>query len=393
MKTKKIEESQVRSNAMYMASSPYIRNKGFEFDKAIMKKEIKAFYAKEANKIRTATHYVVETPLIKLIEKSMSRRQIRHFVNAMDNAEMPHQNFFIEWHESIGAAYGAHLFTQEETVVERNLQWKRNKDGKAHIDKNAQATGAKKVRRVMTTVRFFRTVTNGVEAVTMLDPLEVHINRNTEAGLGWAQPLLDNFFDVGNEEGDTKILGTDDYHRVSTMINVAPSPGHPDEKKVANNIHQWHPQETAASLRLFEYIRVPPSLISFKRDETLAQFFTETLVKLISIISLLNYDWKVENKEGVIVDKVRSVNTEAKKRDIYRKVTIDLPKKKEVLDFFKQKPRTRKFGTAEHVVRGHWRFYKKTGERVWIDEHHRGDKKYGTIHKDYVLTKRENYLR
>ena len=80
MKTKKIEESQVRLNAMYMTSSPYIRNKGFEFDKAIMKKEIKAFYAKEANKIRVATHYVVEPPLIQLIEKSLSRRKIRHFV-------------------------------------------------------------------------------------------------------------------------------------------------------------------------------------------------------------------------------------------------------------------------------------------------------------------------
>lgn len=50
MKTKKVEESQVRLNAMYVTSSPYIRNKGFEFDKAIIKKEIKAFYAKKLTK-------------------------------------------------------------------------------------------------------------------------------------------------------------------------------------------------------------------------------------------------------------------------------------------------------------------------------------------------------
>ena len=390
MKTPKIEESQVRLNAMYMTSSPYIRNKGFEFDKAIMKKEIKAFYAKEANKIRVATHYVVEPPLIQLIEKSMSRRKIRHFVNAMDNAEMPHQNFFIEWREAQGAAYGAHLFTQEETVLERNIQWKRDEEGKPRIDRNTLNTGGKKIRRTMTTVRFFTTITNGVEEVTMLDPLEVQLSRNTRAGMGWAQPLLDKFFDIGNEEEAIKILGTDDYHRVSTMITVAPSPGHPDEKKVANNLHKWHPQQTAGTNRLYDHIQVPPS---WKRDETLARFFTEKLVKLISIISLLNYDWKVENKEGVIVDNVKSVNTESIKKDTYKKVTIDLPKKKEVLDFFKQKPRTRKFGTAEHVVRGHWRVYKKSGERVWIDEHCRGDKKYGTVHKDYILTKSKSFLK
>ncbi len=36
MKTK---AGQVRTNAMHMVSSPFIRNKGFEFDKTIMKKK------------------------------------------------------------------------------------------------------------------------------------------------------------------------------------------------------------------------------------------------------------------------------------------------------------------------------------------------------------------
>ena len=44
-------------------------------------------------------------------------------------------------------------------------------------------------------------------------------------------------------------------------------------------------------------------------------------------------------------------------------------------------------------MRGHWRVYKKTGERVWIGEHSRGDAKYGTVLKDYTLTKRGNYLK
>ena len=113
----------------------------------------------------------------------------------------------------------------------------------------------------------------------------------------------------------------------------------------------------------------------------------------IAAISLLNYDWVVNKEDGKIARGIQSVNTAVLPKDVFKTVTINLPKDKAIALYNKQKPRTRKFGTAEHVVRGHWRFYKKTGERVWIGEHHRGDKKYGTIHKDYVLTKRENYLR
>ena len=74
-------------------------------------------------------------------------------------------------------------------------------------------------------------------------------------------------------------------------------------------------------------------------------------------------------------------------------ITLNVPQDKAIKLFNKTKVRTRKFGTAEHTVRGHYRTYKKTGETIWIDEHARGDAKYGTVHKDYEVVKREGLLK
>ena len=114
---------------------------------------------------------------------------------------------------------------------------------------------------------------------------------------------------------------------------------------------------------------------------------------MLSAISMLNYDWVVNKEAGVIARGSKSVNTEVLPQDLYKRVTINLPKDKAVKEFMKPMPRTRKFGTAEHSVRGHWRVYKKTGIRVWIKEHHRGDSKYGTVTKDYVLAKKPGFLK
>ena len=385
----KIEQSQVRSNAMHMLSSPFIRNKGFVFEKNMHKQKVKKFYAKEVKKMQSSTHYVVENPLVQLIEKSVSRRKVRHFINAVDNAQMPHQNFFVEWFEQRvpqggSISHGAHIYTEETLTHERKYDYKFNSEGDSYSSGLFNETDLREniQKRSVTTIRFFCTINDGDEEVTMLDPLEATLIPNTNSNVGTAYPIFLLYFDLEKT--------TDEFDRVCKMINVKPSPGHPHERESDKTYLQWCPKQTAATHQLFDCLN---DVYGYDRSAVMTGLYAERLVKLISIISLLNYDWKVENKEGVIVDKVKSVNTEAIKKDSYKKVTIDLPKKKEVLDFFKQKPRTRKFGTAEHVVRGHWRVYKKSGERVWIDEHHRGDKKHGTIHKDYVLTKQKNYLK
>tara|TARA_R110002153_G_scaffold167527_2_gene320235 strand:- start:99 stop:596 length:498 start_codon:yes stop_codon:yes gene_type:complete len=114
----------------------------------------------------------------------------------------------------------------------------------------------------------------------------------------------------------------------------------------------------------------------------------------IGALSLLNFDWVTTEDSGISDRGTKSIRTQSQwLSEQYKTIVINLPKDKAIAEFHKQKIRTRKFGTADHIVRGHWRLYKKTGERVWIKEHHRGDEEFGTVHKDYVLTKRDGYLK
>ena len=46
-----------------------------------------------------------------------------------------------------------------------------------------------------------------------------------------------------------------------------------------------------------------------------------------------------------------------------------------------------------HPVRGFWRTYRKTGKRVWIKAHWRGDKDLGVITHDYEVTDNETTQR
>ena len=138
----------------------------------------------------------------------------------------------------------------------------------------------------------------------MLDPLEATFIPNTNSNVGTAYPIFLLYFDLEKT--------TDEFDRVCKMINVKPSPGHPDERESDKTYLQWCPKQTAATHQLFDCLN---DVYGYNRSEVMAGLYAERLVKLISIISLLNYDWKVENKEGVIVDKVKSVNTEAIKKD------------------------------------------------------------------------------
>lgn len=68
----------------------------------------------------------------------------------------------------------------------------------------------------------------------------------------------------------------------------------------------------------------------------------------------------------------------------YNDITIEVPNKRTIVRY------VRKFldimiRKRAHKVRGHWRHY-KTGERVWIDEHQRGDASLGYVQHDYEVT-------
>ncbi len=345
----------LRLKVAHMLQNPYVRNKGFTMSKRY-KKSVKLSSKDLSRKIQSSTHYTVENELVNLISKSTKRLSIRHFINAFDNAMPPHRNFFVEW-QMDDELFGAHVLQERRKFYSRD--------------------GGKKLSGVedVLSINLYSFSSLGITSM----PIEVWISldEGKNFGVNLTRELMSEFFDLSAFGPDNSDLPKD-LLRVFKRMQVQPVPAHPSY------------QEFDEDPENFSIIKACRSLGPLYRFETASQM---GLITLLSVISLVNYDWTVDREPGVIVDSVKSVNTSGAAKDQHKQVKLNLPKSKKVLDFFKQKPRTRKFGTAEHVVRGHWRYYKRTGERVWIGEHARGDSKYGTVHKDYLLTKRENFLK
>lgn len=351
----------LRLKVAHMLQNPYTRNKGFALNNRY-KKSVKLSSKNLSRKIQSSTHYLVDNELFSLIWKSLRRRSIRHFVNAFDNAMPPHSNFFVEWEMDDGL-FGAHV------VKERRKGNLMIEGGKRMKDEPALDMG-------VISVQFYNL--SGSEVRMM--PIDFWIapgESDVDFGGYHVTRLMSSFLDLSAFHNDIDKLPKD-LKRVFKKIQLQPHAAHPDYLELTQ-----YPER-------LDVMKLCRSLGPHQRFETVHQM---ALMTLVSVISLVNYDWTVEREPGVIVDSVKSVNTSGIAKDQYKQVKLNLPKSKQVLDFFKQKQRTRKFGTAEHVVRGHWRHYKRTGERVWIGEHTRGDSQYGTVHKDYLLTKRENFLK
>jgi len=353
----------LRLKAAHMLQNPYTRNRGFTMSNKY-KKSVKLVSRGLSRKIQSSTHYTVDNELFRLIWKSLKRRSIRHFVNAFDNAMPPHRNFFVEWQMDDGL-FGAHVL-QEHRKFDHIRE-----NGKKTEYSDPTTRGSIEV----ISINFYSCSSLGIT----LMPLEFWISRErgTDFGVHFTSELMSPFLGLSAHEQDNSDL-PEDLRRIFKAIHVQPILGHPDYDQFRVNPENFSVMKACRSLG---------------RDHRFEICHQMALMTLTSVISLVNYDWTVDREPGVIVDSVKSVNTSGVAKDQYKQVKLNLPKSKQVLDFFKQKPRTRKFGTAEHVVRGHWRYYKRTGERVWIGEHTRGDSQYGTVYKDYLLTKRDNFLK
>ena len=110
---------------------------------------------------------------------------------------------------------------------------------------------------------------------------------------------------------------------------------------------------------------------------------------IMGVLAMHNYDWIV--KDPVAREtKVRGINQRQRPRNRHYKLEVKLPKEKAIVDGA-QPPRTARYGTAYHEVKGHKRVYRYADgsikKEVYINSHYRGDTKFGIVTKDYVLTK------
>jgi hypothetical protein len=103
---------------------------------------------------------------------------------------------------------------------------------------------------------------------------------------------------------------------------------------------------------------------------------------LISVISTLNFDWRVQ-KQSVRFTGRRMRYGKHAPFNSHIELSIELPKKNGIV--LRAGVLGDGIGTRRlHEVRGHWRCY-RSGNRVWVRAHKRGSKELGEVTKDYRL--------
>ena len=110
------------------------------------------------------------------------------------------------------------------------------------------------------------------------------------------------------------------------------------------------------------------------------------------VCKLINYDWIVTSKPEPSKNKARRKTIRGHSIPMveHQTIEINLPKHKGQ-EIRGTKPFTSDMGTPkrEHDVRGHFRYYKRTGMKVYVKPHRRGNEKVGRIYNDYVLNYKE----
>jgi len=391
---------ELREEVIYSMQQPHVRlhNMALKRDKKMVKKVLR----NQARVMGAGTHYVLENDLLDVIIPSLKRASIRQFVNAYWNARPPHKSFFVEWDHGyllrqLGTADCSGLTATEQKYLDHEtvLAGVSSTYGGAtkitHSALNPTSVSDFEETSIPRhqVIRFFTGQSATRAMFTTEANKEALQSKRTAIGMSPGELFQFDLEDLG--EHDAKFGLVPDVLRSGVALfkewfqldDLTPYDGLVE--LAVSCLPSRHRVSTLQEPLADGTYGTPTQ--NFKGYEFIHfQVF-------IAAISLLNFDWVVNKEDGTIARGTKSINTEAFPQDLYKRVTINLPKDKAIVQFKKQKSRTRKFGTAEHVVRGHWREYLKTGKRIWVKEHSRGDEKYGTVTKDYVLAKRDNYLK
>lgn len=432
-----LELGDLRAEVMHAAQQPYFRfGNDFHRGDTFSKKEVKKFWREEASRMGQGTHYIINNKCLDVIVPSLKKASVRKFVNAFWQARAPHRNFFIEFdiqylfRQLIGsyeknpddkylqnmlgslpsAARAATILEEVEScqmLAGVSLKHRRNPsciftEGSEAVYKNAATPKwGKAIMPSVDELTFFtaQRLKEGYDG----SPLWKNVPNTSRGTMVYSSPVCLQLTAPEDFEAKMASQFAQEHLRSweKTGVEQHPFNGHTffEELFQIESAKDYDGLWDAAKLCSFvthvtHNVEDVQAAIDFRSPTKHFLGFESLVIQVyFAAVSLLNYDWAVNEETGEIARGTKSVNTESLAQDRHIKVTINLPKDKAIKLFHKQRPRTRKFGTAEHLVRGHWRLYKKSGERVWVKEHRRGDDKYGTVHKDYVLTKRDGYLK
>ena len=350
--------------------------------------------------MRLATRYVLDDDFVDFAMEASMRADGEELVDQYKLMSPPNDLMWIEWNEV------ARQKTLERVCPEigetSKVDWHNIPPSVGYLFEAAPHTGYEGEAFIGTPFANFDDLHEGLGGKVFTSPLALYFAKfDEEKGSGFSmenhRDFLADFFSLSpaklsdeqveltrKEEfaavieslGDwwcrrnLNSLPTETGHAINTLCNhlrLIQGPG--VELFVNTQSGQWD-SEVAKSLR------------SVGSDMTNgdARF-------LITVFAMLNYDWSVkEQKEAGSKRHYRYGKFHRGNSHI--EVSIDLPKFHGVTVMPNGFGGMNESSRRQHSVRGHWRRYRKSGKRVWISSHVRGDPKLGIITKDYTLTHR-----
>ena len=358
----KLELGQLKQEVIHAIQKPFIRLGGledFEHPKG-WKVHVKKTLRERTNRIQSSVTYEISNEILEYLEPQVEKGNQHQLYKAMMNARPRHFNQWIEF--DLGHLYpecGLNGFLVRESPEI------------AIINKQNELIGKKRCARGdVYVIEHYHEEVYGTRAAVALYPINVktclwsmsgqYIEDNAR---GKVQTFKSRFFPL-------MFLGD---HEATTSNDIS------------GLLERW-------SGGFNDYVMDIPENVNGGYEIHTGRINQNKYARLIAMMSLMNYDWFVEEPKVLGVQGKR-LSKEITPHDSHVRVKLTLPKTKGRVIMPKEPKRTEFAGVREHGVAGHWRHYKDEHgyiyKSVYIKAHKRGDPNLGVITKDYVVERDE----
>ena len=355
----KMELGELKQEVIHAVQKPFIRLEGpNEYWhppgwKSAMKKQIREI----TNKIQNSVVYEISNEILEYLESSVLKGNQRQLYQAMLNARPRHYNQWIEY--DLGHLYEGQSIHAHHVHATNHVG----------ILKNGRLAGRKNVAR----------------------------------GDVFS---FDHFYDY---QGEKKVATH--FHSAKTClwsengrhVNQS-STGKTDQQRREDEAHSnalWflgdgHAELSPDMLTLLD--RWTGGVNNFIADTpennqgviTSDEINKNRYARLIAMLSLMNYDWFIEQPKDLGIQG-RRFRQEVVPGDAHHRIVLKLPKTKGRVIVPKMPRRSEPYGVKKHEVSGHERKYRDSHgnvyKTIYIKPHWRGDERLGIITKDYVVEK------
>jgi|TARA_R100000482_G_scaffold31773_1_gene10333 hypothetical protein len=368
----KLELGQLKQEVIHAIQKPYIRLGGleeFHHPKA-WKAHVKKMVRERTNRIQSSVTYEISNEILEYLEPQVEKGNQHQLYKAMLNARPRHFNQWIEF--DLGHLYpgfgltGFHVRESPEIAI---------------INEQNELIGKKRCERgdVYVIEHYHEEVYGTRDETTTLFPAKTAVALypiNVKTCL-WS---LSGQYIEDNARGQVQTFKSRFFPLMFLGDHEATT-----SNDISGLLERW-------SGGFNDYVCDIPENVNGGYEIVTGRINQNKYARLIAMMSLMNYDWFVEEPKVLGVQGKR-LKKEITPHDSHVRVKLTLPKTKGRVIMPKEPKRTEFAGVRQHDVAGHWRHYKDEHgyilKSVYIKEHKRGDPSLGVITKDYVVEKDE----